>query len=368
MDGDLSIQGTLSETTVPDLFRSVIRSGETAIVSLEATGRYDNVYFDEGRIVSASSSDADLGLAEVLLCSGELNLQQYEDALEHATGAKKIGTILCERGLLSPDDLSRAIERQISSIVVHAVALRTGSYTLDFSAEFPKDLARLPINTERLLLDGIGRIDQWSLIARGVRRGSGVLQQSPDADRRIYHLDLTEEEAHVYALLSEPQGLATLCERSYLSNFLTCRIVWALLTVNLVQQSETEQDNHERDAYQAELQLEAMVERYNGVYQAIFAIVYQRIGDYVYDFLDRIVRHLSPDVMPYLSGINLINESRVDFDQLLTNLIASGSEDRTPIVANVLNELLYGWIYEIKSEFKNELEPQITPLIARLRQ
>src|SRR5205085_1972387 len=45
MSDDLSIQGTLAETTVPDLFRSLVMSGETGIVSLEAIGRNDTIYF-----------------------------------------------------------------------------------------------------------------------------------------------------------------------------------------------------------------------------------------------------------------------------------------------------------------------------------
>src|SRR5438045_9537579 len=95
----------------------------------------------------------------------------------------------------------------------------------------------------------------------------------------------------------------------------------------------------------------AMVERYNTSFQKIFALVFQKIGDHVYDFIDRVVLHLSPETLPYLSGMNMVNEARVDFDQLLNNLIASGSAEQTSVVLNVLNELLYGWIYEIKREF-----------------
>src|SRR6059058_6532103 len=77
MTDDLSIQGTLAETTVPDLFRSLLRSSETGIVSLDAIGRTDAIYFNEGKIISASSSDPDMGLGEILLRSGEIDLQQY---------------------------------------------------------------------------------------------------------------------------------------------------------------------------------------------------------------------------------------------------------------------------------------------------
>src|ERR1051325_9342550 len=67
MSDDLSIQGTLAETTVPDLFRSLVRSGETGIVSLDAIGRTDAIYLKYGRIIFASSSDPDMGLGEILL-------------------------------------------------------------------------------------------------------------------------------------------------------------------------------------------------------------------------------------------------------------------------------------------------------------
>lgn len=364
---ELSIQGTLAETTVPDLFRSVIRNGETAIVSLEAIGRHDNVYFREGRIVFASSSDPDLGLAEVLLRGGELNLQQYGDAIDRSVGASRVGSVLCERGYLAPDELTRAVERQVATIVMHALAFRTGSYTIEFVEEFGKDILHLQINTERLILDGVNGIEHWSLVARGIGRLDRTLHHAPDADRRIYHLDLTEEENHIYSLLSEPQSVSALCERSYLSNFLTCRTAWALMSVNFLDDAEIGGIDEKRANLEKEIELEALVERYNGAYQAIFDVVFQKIGDYVYDFLDRIVRHLSPEIMPYLSGVNLINESRVDFDQLLNNLIASGSEDRFTIITNVLNELLYGWVYEIKSEFGSELDDVVNPIIAGLR-
>ena len=80
-EDDLSIQGTLAETTVPDLFRSLVRSSETGIVSLDAVGRNDVIYFLEGHIIAAMSSDPDMGLAEILLRSGDIDLQQYNSAM-----------------------------------------------------------------------------------------------------------------------------------------------------------------------------------------------------------------------------------------------------------------------------------------------
>jgi hypothetical protein len=361
-DDDLSIQGTLAETTVPDLFRSLLRSSETGIVSLEAIGRNDVIYFNEGKIIFASSSDPDMGLGEVLLRGGELTLHQYNHAMDRLVVARRIGALLCELGYLQPDELLGAVERQSSAIVLNAMHYRTGSYTVEFTSEFPPEIIALPLNTERLVLDGVQSIEYWSLITRGLGRLDRLLQHVSGADMRTYALELTDEESHVLSLLAEPGTIEDICSRSYLSNFVTCRTVWALMTVNLIAETEGDTVSEQRAAAEAEYELEDVVERYNRMYEAIFAVVFQRIGDHIYDFMDRVVVHLSAETMPYLSGMNLVNDARLDFDQLLNNVIASGSGDHPAVIHKILNELLHSWIYEIKSEFGPEMEAEVLKL------
>jgi hypothetical protein len=358
-EDSLSIQGTLAETTVPDLFRSLVRSGETGIVSLEVNGRNDAVYFHEGKIIFASSSDPDMGLAEVLLRGGELTLQQYNEAMDRLILQRRIGALLCELGYLDPDGLMRALERQASVIVLDVVRYRAGSYTVEFTDQFPQEITSLPLNTERLILDGIQNIEYWSLITRGLARPDRLLQQVPGADMRTYSMDLTDEENHVLNLLTEPGTVAEICARSYLSNFITCRTVWALLSVNLIAETESSTVSEQRAATETEYELEGVVERYNRMYETIFGLVFQRIGDHIYDFMDRVVVHMSADTLPYLSGMNLVNEARIDFDQLVNNVIASGVRDHPAVIRTILDELLAGWLSEIKAEFGAEVEAEV---------
>jgi hypothetical protein len=368
MSEDLSIQGTLAETTVPDLFRSLLRSSETAIVTLEGLGRTDTIYVTEGKVIFASSNDPDMGLGEVLMRMGDLNLQQFNQAQERLVTPRRFGALLCDLGFLKPDDLSRAAERQASAIILNAMRYRTGNYTIEFTSNFPDDIITLQLATERLILDGMSKIDFWSLITRGLARFDRMLEQAPGSDARSYALELTEEENHVFNLLNEPATIEEICARSYLSNFVSCRTLWSLLAVNLVQDAQGAQVVETRAAEETEYELAAIVERYNGAFQGIFALVFQKIGDHIYDFVDRVILHLSPDTMPYLSGMNMINEGRLDFDQLLTNLIASGSQNHTTVVHNVLNELLYGWILEVKAEFGGtSLEKDVVALVNKVK-
>ncbi|MGZ5493606.1 MAG: DUF4388 domain-containing protein, partial [Thermoanaerobaculia bacterium] len=238
MSEELSIQGTLAETTVPDLFRSIIRSGETAILSLDSLARNDVIYFSEGRIIFASSTDPDVGLAETLLRTGELNLQQYNSVMERMVVTRRIGSLLIELGYLKPEELSRAVERQASAIVINSLRYRAGNYTIEFSSNFPDEIITLQLTTERLVLDGMRQIDFWSLIMRGIGKLDRPLELVPGADTRAYNLEMTDEESHVLSLLAETQSVEKLCARSYLTNFATCRTLWGLLTVNLVQDAQ----------------------------------------------------------------------------------------------------------------------------------
>ncbi len=366
MSEELSIRGEIAETTVPDLVRSIVHGGDTAIMTLENADSDATIYFQNGRVVFASSSDRDLGLAELLLHDGDLDVQQYDNVLERMIVSEAMGAVLCEMGYLDPDALVRVLDRQATAIFHQACRYRRGTYTIEFVEALPESVPALPLVADRLLLDGIRTVDSWSTIRRGVGRLDRLLQQTESASIRSYQLELNADEMHVLDLLNEPQPVEVVCSRSYLSNFASCRTLWALLTVGLVGDVQSTSD-HRREAAAIEYELEGRVEKYNTLFQTIFGIVFQKVGDHVYDFMDRVVLHLAPATLPYLSGITFVNEGRLDFDQLFTNVIASGTRDHRAMVETVLSELLYGWIVEIKQEFGAEMEADIVRLANSVR-
>ena len=74
----LVLTGRLEESSFADLMKSLVKSRETAVLSLnhEAIGK--TVFVQEGRIVFASSSDADDRLGECLLRAGMIGIDQYD--------------------------------------------------------------------------------------------------------------------------------------------------------------------------------------------------------------------------------------------------------------------------------------------------
>jgi hypothetical protein len=366
MTEGLAIQGSLGETTVPGLIRQMMRGQETGILTLGKPDRQDKIYFIDGQIVFASTNDADYGVAETLLRSGDLSVDNYKTVLQKVGSAKRIGAVLCELGYLQADELLGAFERQVSMILMQTIGFRGGRYTIEFSSDFGAEVMTLPLKTERLVMDAIGKIEHWSLIARGLGDPERILQHADASDARLYHIEMNEDESHLLSLFTPPHSVRSVVEQSYLSNFVTCRIIWALQAVNLIEDS-SETVESQRAVTAGAFELESNVEKYNAAFQAIFRMLFQKIGDYTWDFVDRVVQHLSPEVRPLLSGITLVNEARVDFDQLMNNLIAAGVKNESETIYAVMNELLYGWVYEIKREFGSDLDLQVNQILRPLR-
>ncbi|MFA6956591.1 MAG: DUF4388 domain-containing protein [Thermoanaerobaculia bacterium] len=370
MSEELTIQGSLSETTVPDLFRTVIRSRETAVVSIACESRQDSYYFLDGRLAFASSNSRDLGLADVLLTAGEISLAQYEVAISKAGVARRIEEVLVETGAVAREDMPRALEMQITRIVNDAISLGSGDYSIEFLASFPSELTAVSIESDKLILAAIGAVDRWSVVERGIGSTERVIRQLPGADARAFALELSEGEAQVFGLLSEPLSIATACERSYLPNFVVCRTIWALLVAGMVEdvrETSDEAGHERREMIATEYELEGEVERYNTVFQDFFGVVFQRIGDYAYDFVDRVVTRVSPRNMQYLTGISMVNEGRLDIDQLLTNLGPANAHDKRQIVQDLMNEMLYGWVLELRTEFGDQLDAAIAAAQEKIR-
>ena len=370
MSDDLTIQGSLSETTVPDLFRTIIRSRETAVVSIACDSRQDSFYFREGRLAYASSNSPDLSLADSLLAAGDLSLAQYAAANERAGSSRRMEDALIEIGALKREDLQRSLEMQITRIVNDAISLGSGEYTIEFLSDFPRELTAVSFDSDKLILAAIGAVDRWSLVERGISSVERVVRQVEGADAKGFALELSEGESQIFGLLGEPLSIATLCERSYLPNFVVCRTVWALLVAGMIEDVRgvgDEADYERREQIATEYEIEGEVERYNTVFQNLFGVVFQRIGDYGYDFVDRVVSRLSPQNVKYLAGMSMVNEGRVDIDQLLVNLGASSAHEKRQIVQDVMNELLYGWVLEIRTEFGDVFDAALAAAQAKIR-
>src|SRR5512140_2710950 len=146
----LILRGAIAETSVPELLRSVLGSGETGVLTFRKGDVTKSVHLHMGRIVYARSSDPDERLGEDLLLRGKISVRQYLEASKLIRPGRRLGTILVELGALEPEDLIGSIEHHVRRILLDVFTWTDGEYELVMTEPGKDDVVALNFSSEAL--------------------------------------------------------------------------------------------------------------------------------------------------------------------------------------------------------------------------
>src|SRR4030095_5837252 len=198
-DEALTLRGSIEGTSVPELLKSVLGSGETGILRFSKDDVTKDVHLHMGRIIYARSSNPDERLGEDLLLRGKISVRQYLDASRLIAPGRRLGTILIELGALEPEDLLLAIEHHVKEILLDVFGWSTGEYELTMTEPGKDDVIALNLQTEALIVEGMRRMRSWRAIYRGV---GGDLDSTPmptGNQEALLKIELSEEEQELVA-------------------------------------------------------------------------------------------------------------------------------------------------------------------------
>jgi len=340
---ELTIRGEIETSSVPELLRSLLGSGETGILTLRRGDANKSIFIQQGRIVYAASNNADERLGESLVIRGKITARQFLEASKMIRPGRRLGGILVEMDALDSEDLMPSVEQQVHDILMELFDWTHGEYELVIKDMDPDQVLSLQISTENLILEGIRRSRSFSQVIRGIGDIDAVLVPTGTTEVR-YKLDLTAEEQEV---LSHVNGLATveqICDVSYLSNFETCRILWALKVLGVIRRSGAEDVAAVGTSaleQQRELDLEAIVEKFNQMFGRIYHFLRGRLGDGVDGFMETCMEEVSRQYGALFDGVDLKTYGRADYEQMLANVADLPPEQRKSIMVAALNELVF---------------------------
>ncbi len=155
------LSGNIKQTPLPDVLEElrVLRATGTLEVLCEVSKK--SVYFKDGQIIFAASTDAGDRLGEMLVKTGKLSRENLNTALKihnRTAGIKKLGAIFVENGFVSPKDLFSGLKTQIKEIIYSLFLLEAAKY--HFEVNLPPDTIQLQINIQELIVEIIQRIKQ----------------------------------------------------------------------------------------------------------------------------------------------------------------------------------------------------------------
>jgi hypothetical protein len=346
---ELSIRGSLSESSLPELLASISRSRETGILNFHDAGRWKAIYFKEGRIIYAMSNAQDDRLGEFLLKTGKVTVRQFLEASKLIQPDKKLGAVLVDQGIITPDDLFVAIHRHAEAIVYSLFDWVRGEYEFvikDLSAEGPMVL---DLDSSNVILEGIRRLKDYTRIFAGVGPLETILRPTDQADALVPKLSLDEDESQVLSLVNGRLNVEQILAMSYLPNFETLRIMFGLLSAGVLDRGGSDS---ERGGLELEYELQEVVEHYNRSFEAVGAFLRGKVeDDEALSFTEEVMTDVAKQFPLLFEGVELGTAGRVDFDQLLQNLGDKPHEAKKAVLVDGLNELTYALLLQIGHRF-----------------
>jgi hypothetical protein len=368
---ELTIKGDLETSSVPELLRSLLASRETGILTFRRDALVKTVYIREGRVVYGTSSDPDERLGENLLARGKITARQYMQASNMIRPERRLGAILVEMEAVDPEDLVPAVEQHVRDILMDLVGWNRGDYDLVMRDVDLRDVelasvVTLNLSTENLILEGIRRCRAWSQVLRGIG-GDIEAVLFPTGDTEIlYKLDLSTEEQEVLAQVNGRSSVEQICQVSYLSDFETCRILWALLVLGVIRREKAGESRvagegaREREG---ELDLEDIVERFNQMFGRIYSFLEARLKEGVDEFMDAALEQVSRQYGKLFDGVDLRAYGRADFEQMLANVADLPAEQRKSLMVSGLNELVFVIQLAVRTRYGAEEAAVISGII-----
>lgn len=253
MESRQLFQGRLEDVHFPDLLLEISQRKESGVLHISRGTIEKDIYFQEGHIVFAKSNDPDERLGELLLRRGRITYDQLQDSARKIVPGMRLGTILVQEGYIKPNDLYQGVIDQVEEILYTLFEWADGDYNFR-PGELPsKEVITLSISTADIIRTGIGRIWRWSWIKKGTISLNTVFVKG-EVPLFAKKMMITPSMQRLMELTSAPITLREILAKSGGNNFETCKMIWALLTIGILEQVP---ETPELPAAETELELPA---------------------------------------------------------------------------------------------------------------
>ncbi len=261
----MALEGTLRDFSLADIFQLIGLQRKTGVLTLRSKDDTVTVTFLDGKVVGADSLSHRLEnrLGHVLMKSGLLTQDQLSRALEiQKETLQRLGFILTHYGIISADSLKHAVQLQILQIVYRLFRWKDGDYhfSQETTIEYDRDNV-VPITAESILMEGARMIDEWPIIEKRIRSYDMVFRKKltdqeivvvgaeeadeidfdePAVKRRkplgADKIRISQEEKAIYDLVDGTMTVRDILEVSRFSEFDTAKALYELLTRDLIEE------------------------------------------------------------------------------------------------------------------------------------
>ncbi|MEM9554530.1 MAG: DUF4388 domain-containing protein [Acidobacteriota bacterium] len=240
MPNTFEYQGTLEETSIPEMFWTIYRHKVPGRIEIARDGATKRIYINEGSVIHASSTDRTDRLGAHLYRLGRLSRDELADTMREreATG-KRHGQVLIEKGFLSPGQLYEAIRSQMESIVWSVFAWQSGDLNFKIGHQVDPMMIKIHLPMRQVIVRGIKQVqDTKSLVSR-LGKKTTVFKPVYTTEELI-EIALEKEEFELLRLVDGRRSLYEVCTAGPFGVSENARLLYAFHVLHLIERASLE--------------------------------------------------------------------------------------------------------------------------------
>ncbi|GBC85586.1 hypothetical protein HRbin11_02036 [bacterium HR11] len=179
----MEIRGTLKTMSLPDLLRWLSESQQTGALVFQVGPVRKKLFFQNGALVAASSSDPREFLGQFLLRRGWISEAQLIKAVEEQIQTGRVlGRLLIEKGWLTEEQLKSALREKACDTVYSLFLSPEATFEFHAGEAPPYEIVPLGLPVEAIIMEGVYRKDEWERIRQVLPAlERTILQKASDA-------------------------------------------------------------------------------------------------------------------------------------------------------------------------------------------
>jgi hypothetical protein len=269
----MALEGTLRDFSFADILQLISLQRKTGVLTLKHEDKLVTISFLDGCIVGSSSlnqhTEDRIGL--ILLKRGEITEAELEAALKRQEETlQRLGRILIDHHVVSPETVREALEQQILQIVFRVFRWADGEYhfSQETDIDYDRDLMR-PMAADSIIMEGARMTDEWPFIDQRIpdrkvvfiktdpnRKFDVVEQEDEDFDDLGFNFTespeetasasvpedrVTSQQLTVYELVNGTNNVREIILESPLIEFETCKALADLVDRGVIREASQDE-------------------------------------------------------------------------------------------------------------------------------
>ncbi len=246
MSGDEHVfSDDLSEVALPQMLATIHRHGVPGVIECSRGTDRKQVYFLDGDVIFATSSDREESLGQYLLMKGRISPAQLEVSSREIGRfpGRRLGAIMVQMGFLGAHEVAVAIREQVQQIVWGLFNWSYGLVEFRVGRMREHDGQQVSISTPRVIMAGCKRIIDAKIVTARLGGRNTVLQRREWPDH-LSGFQLERGERSLLDMVDGKTNLFKLCEQGPLSPGINARVLYALSELGVVDPVDGERPGH----------------------------------------------------------------------------------------------------------------------------